>query len=262
MVARGHINRGGIIALVWGTVVVSGIGAQQGPAPLMRAPATPVQWSDVGWLGAFAAAAVATIPADRELQQLMQRRWVQESRLFSHGADVFNAYGSPGVLAGSAALYVAGWATQRPAVARLGLRASETIVLSGIVTGGLKGFAGRARPYRSVGDPSDFKLFSGVRDGSRQSFPSGHTTSAFAFAGAIDRELRVLHPAEARWAGPLLYTAAGLTGVARMHADKHWASDVILGAGVGLISARVVARFHADRPAHWLDQRLLPRGQR
>lgn len=237
------------------------IAAQQTPAPLVRAPA-PVQWSDARWLGLFAGAAAAVMPLDRDGQRLMQRTWVQESRLLSRGADVFNAYGSPGVFVGSAALYVAGWATGRTDLARLGMRAGEAIVLSGIVGGGIKGVVGRARPYQSPGKPGDFRLFSGVSDGARQSFPSGHVTAAFAFAGAVDRELRASHPAQARWAGPLLYTAAALTGYARMHADKHWASDVVMGAGLGLVSARVVTRFHANRPTHWLDRHLLPHGGR
>jgi len=213
-------------------------------------------------LGAFTLAAAAALPADRELQRVMQRRWVQESPLFSRSADVFNAYGSPGVFAGSLALFAAGWASDRPDLARLGLRASETIMLSGMVTGGIKGFAGRARPFASPGNPNDFRILSGTHDAARQSFPSGHTTSVFAFASAMDRELRLSHPGTARWAGPALYTAATLTGLARMHADKHWASDVVMGAGIGLVSGLVVARFHADRPRHWIDQRLLPRVRR
>jgi membrane-associated phospholipid phosphatase len=46
-----------------------------------------------------------------------------------------------------------------------------------------------------------------------------------------------------------------------MHSDNHWASDVILGAGIGTVSGLVVARFHADRPMHWIDRRLLPRAR-
>jgi len=199
------------------------------------------------------------MPADREMQRVMQRRWVQDSPVFSRSADAFNAYGSPGVFAGSIALYAAGWASGRPDVARLGLRAFESIGLRGVVTGGIKGLAGRARPYLSPGRPGDWRLLSGTHDAARQSFPSGHTTAVFAFAAALNRELRLSHPATARWATPALYAAATLTALARMHSNNHWASDVVMGAGVGIVSGLVVARFHADRPQHWIDQRLLPR---
>lgn len=229
------------------------LGAARMPSPVVRA--------DIGWLVVFGATSALMMTEDAELQRVMQRRWVQESSLLSHGADVFNAYGSPGVFVGSLALYGAGWATHQPDVARLGLRAGEAIALSGIVTGGIKGVAGRARPYASPGNPHDFRILSGVHDGARQSFPSGHTTAVFAFASALDRELRITRPHTARWAAPALYTAAALTGLARMHSDNHWASDVVMGAGIGLVSGMVVARFHADRPAHWIDARFLPKAQ-
>ncbi len=196
--------------------------------------------------------------ADDDLQRVTQRRWVQESSVLSYGADAFNAWGSPGVIAGSAVMYAAGWAGGRPELARLGMRTGEAIVLSGVVTGGIKGVAGRARPFASPGAPRDFRLMKGVHDGARQSFPSGHTTAAFAFASAMHHELRHTQSARARWVVPALYTAAALTGLSRMHADKHWASDVVMGAGVGMVSGAVIARFHADRPGHWLDRLFLP----
>lgn len=218
-------------------------------------------WRDARLLGAFSLAAVAVMPADREMQRVMQRGWVQQSPFLSSTADIFNAYGSPGVFVGSAAIYAAGWATGRPNLARLGMRAGEAIVLSGVVTGSIKGLAGRARPYASPGRPGDWRLLSGTHDGTRQSFPSGHTTAVFAFASAMDRELRLSYPGTARWAGPALYGAAALTGLARMHSDNHWASDVVMGAGIGIVSGLVVARFHADRPGHWIDRRFLPRAR-
>jgi membrane-associated phospholipid phosphatase len=260
-----HFQRGAILAASFLVAVV--LPAQDAAPPeSVTSPASvssPVSWKDARRLGVFTLAAVAAMPIDRDGQRLMQRRWVQDSPLLSHTADAFNAYGSPGVFAGSAALYVAGWAMGRPDIARLGVRAGEAIALSGVVTAGIKGIAGRARPYASPGAPGDWRLMSGVRGGgARQSFPSGHVTAAFAFATAMDRELRVSHPMTARWAGPSLYAAAALTGFARMHSDNHWASDVIMGAGVGTVSGLIVARFHADRPRHWIDRRLLPRVRR
>jgi membrane-associated phospholipid phosphatase len=240
-------------AVAWLALPLAVHAQQESHAP------SPVTWHDARLLGAFTLASAALMPADRELQRVMQRPWVQSSSLFKHTADAFNAYGSPGVFVGSIALYATGWATGRRDVARLGLRAWETIALSGIVTGGMKGLAGRARPYESPGRPGDWRLLSGTTNDGRQSFPSGHVTAAFAFAGALDHELRVSHPDTRRWASPLLYGAAALTGFARMHSNNHWASDVVMGAGIGVVSGLVVARFHADRPAHWIDRHLLPR---
>lgn len=252
-----HYQHGVLLAASFLTAVV--LPAQDTALPV--SVSAPVSWEDARRLGAFTLAAAATMLGDRDGQRLMQRRWVQDSPTLSSTADVFNAYGSPGVFAGSILLYAAGWATDRPDVARFGMRAGESIALSGMLTGGIKGFAGRARPYASRGEPGDFRLMSGVNDGARQSFPSGHTTAVFAFAAVMERELRRSHPKMARWAGPSLYAAAALTGLARMHSDDHWASDVVMGAGIGTVSGLMVARFHAARPRHWIDRRFLPRAR-
>src|SRR5665647_2075780 len=104
--------------------------AQQAPVPAPAPAVRPVvTWHDARLLGAFSLAAAAMMPADREMQRVMQRDWVQQSSLFSHAADVFNAYGGPGVVVGGMAFFAAGWASGRPDLARLGLRATETVSL-------------------------------------------------------------------------------------------------------------------------------------
>lgn len=60
----------------------------------------------------------------------------------------------------------------------------------------------------------------------RNSFPSGHTTTAFAFASVIDRE----HP-EYRWWG---YGLAGLVGISRVNDNAHYLHDVAMGAAIGM----------------------------
>ncbi len=59
------------------------------------------------------------------------------------------------------------------------------------------------------------------------SFPSGHTAYAFALAGAIDEATSGWVPAAAA------YAMASLTGLSRIYDDRHWASDVVVGAIVG-----------------------------
>jgi len=68
------------------------------------------------------------------------------------------------------------------------------------------------------------------------SFPSGHTAVAFAGAEALRQEYRGKSP----WIGAAGYGAAILTGYLRMYNNKHWISDVAAGAGVGILSARIV----------------------
>lgn len=71
-------------------------------------------------------------------------------------------------------------------------------------------------------------------DGSNNhAFPSGHTASAFAMATVLERHFG--------WkAGLPAYGFAAYVGLARMSANKHHMSDVIMGAAVGIASARAV----------------------
>ena len=64
---------------------------------------------------------------------------------------------------------------------------------------------------------------------SRTSFPSGHTTAAFAGAAFIDQ--RYGH----KW-GAIAYTAAGITGYSRVRSENHFADDVVAGASIAIMS--------------------------
>lgn len=73
-------------------------------------------------------------------------------------------------------------------------------------------------------------------DGSNNySFPSGHTANAFAAAEFLNQEYRDVSP----WIGYAGYTVATATGVFRLYNNKHWLSDVVAGAGVGIASTKL-----------------------
>ena len=78
------------------------------------------------------------------------------------------------------------------------------------------------------------------------SFPSGHTTAAFAFASAVDAEWGRLSPGRPRWVASALYGIAALTGISRVFHDRHWTSDVVMGGAIGYLTGRAIARWHAD----------------
>jgi membrane-associated phospholipid phosphatase len=72
-------------------------------------------------------------------------------------------------------------------------------------------------------------------DGSdRQSFPSGHSATAFASAEFLNQEYKDVSPLYG-YAG---YTVATATAVLRLYNKKHWLSDVVAGAGFGILSAK------------------------
>ena len=101
-----------------------------------------------------------------------------------------------------------------------------TVAISGLLAQFLKHVLGRARPklIDTVG-AMHFDLFS--IKASLASFPSGHTTSAFALATALALMLPAL-----RW--PLL-TVACAVGVSRYAVGAHYVSDIIGGAALGSI---------------------------
>ena len=118
----------------------------------------------------------------------------------------------------------------------------------------LKGLFGRSRPYAAAGDAQDFDLGGGFGSSTRRSFPSGHTSMAFTFASVIAGETSHRWPRAHRVVAPLAYAAATGVGPARMYNDKHWASDVALGAAIGTLSGRIVVRYAHGRPNNWIDR--------
>jgi membrane-associated phospholipid phosphatase len=88
----------------------------------------------------------------------------------------------------------------------------RTLALTQLVVGPIKFAVRRERP-----------------DGSnRRSFPSGHTANGFAIA-------RLLHRSYGRPVGIPLYLVAGFVGAGRIEHDRHFFSDVVMGAVLGTI---------------------------
>ncbi|MEO5893661.1 MAG: phosphatase PAP2 family protein [Ferruginibacter sp.] len=75
------------------------------------------------------------------------------------------------------------------------------------------------------------------------SFPSGHTAEAFASAEFLRQEYKNVSV----WYGIAGYAVAATTGYLRMYNNKHWMSDVIAGAGVGIASTKI---------AYWLYPKI------
>lgn len=73
-------------------------------------------------------------------------------------------------------------------------------------------------------------------DGSNnKSFPSGHTATAFMAATMLHKEYGGRSP----WYSIAGYSMATVTGVSRMLNNKHWLSDVLVGAGIGILGVSV-----------------------
>jgi membrane-associated phospholipid phosphatase len=91
-------------------------------------------------------------------------------------------------------------------------------------------------------------------DGSaHNSFPSGHTAQAFLAASIVHAELR----GKSQWYGVGAYTVAASVGALRMLNNKHWESDVLAGAGFGILSAHLAYLSHRCR---WGRQSAITNG--
>jgi hypothetical protein len=71
--------------------------------------------------------------------------------------------------------------------------------------------------------------------GSRTSFPSGHTATAFMGAEFLFQEYKEVSP----WIGVSGYLVATGAGYLRMYNNRHWFTDVVTGAGIGILSTKI-----------------------
>lgn len=70
---------------------------------------------------------------------------------------------------------------------------------------------------------------------SNNSFPSGHTAMAFVGAEFLWQEYKDV----SIWYGISGYLIASGTGFFRMYNDRHWLTDVSMGAGIGILSTKI-----------------------
>lgn len=153
--------------------------------------------------------------------------WVQERRS-STSEDISRMF-SPlghGLFLGSSLilLYASGEILEDSKLRKIALLGLESWVISGVIVTGLKCFTGRARPNLDESHTSFHPLSSLSR---YHSFPSGHASSAFGVATTIADQ------SESLVVDIVAYSLATLATISRIHDDKHWASDVFIGAAIG-----------------------------
>jgi len=157
--------------------------------------------------------------------------------------------GGPGSVGIEAAMWGAGRVWKNKNLATDGETAFEAAALSGVATYLVKGLAGRARPYLDSTRANNFSFGRGISTSEDyQSFSSEHTAAAFAFATAMTARLSARHSPSVKWAAPVMYGIATLTGVARVYRHDHWASDCLFGAAIGTVSGLVSERWHERHP--------------
>jgi membrane-associated phospholipid phosphatase len=168
------------------------------------------------WLAGGVGLALAVHPADDDINAHLVNR---STNPFGAGHIIGM---TPVVLGAGAATYLIGRVTDSPRVAHIGMDEIEATILAETIVQGAKRVIRRDRPV--------------LADGARQKgfgMPSGHATVTFAAATVLQQHLGY------KWAIPT-YLVASYVAMSRLHDNRHFASDVVMGAATGIIIGRSV----------------------
>jgi membrane-associated phospholipid phosphatase len=247
-------------AILVASLTVMAIGRLPAQSDTVTPPRRLFTWGDALLAGGFAGMTVASFPLDKRAAERLQRPETQESRLLQRAAKGFNLVVMPGTLIIGTSMYAVGRITRSHRVADLALHGTEALVIGEGLGVAMKGFFGRQRPYMDPVNlnPDNWQLFRGYgkNDGYR-SFPSGHTVAAFAVAAAVTAETSRWWENSRYVVGPVMYGGAGMAGLSRMYNNRHWASDVLVGAAIGTFAGNKVVRYHHSHPGNVIDEWLV-----
>ncbi len=205
-----------------------------------------VKTSEVAYSVAFVATGALVMANDANI-----KNWFQQNRnsttnqaakgfqIIGNGSYCFPAMG---------ALYLGGLIFKQPKIQYTGLQAFKSLVIAGGITEVIKIVAERERPVQN----NNPYLFHGIDKPSvYNSFPSGHTCDAFAMASVISSNVKN------KWWNIPIYAIATGVGLSRINDDKHWASDVMMGAAIGYGVGKIISHS-GNFPFQKAEQKITP----
>lgn len=198
---------------------------------------SPIKWKSKQWITAGAIIGVTAVgfTQDLNIQDFFQRnRSNLTNDISKFGFEPFGSglYSMP-IIGG---LYIYGVLGENTRAKKVGMLGVKAFLISGAVNYVFKQAIHRHRPYQVEEELKNNKIMANTQyewDGpfssfEYTSFPSGHTVAAFAVATIIASEYK-----DHSWVPVLSYTLATLTGLSRINDNKHWGSDVLIGAALG-----------------------------
>ncbi len=200
--------------------------------------ASPKSWKggDFLSLSAILGAGLLLYSVDQDIQQ-----WARDNRS-SSSEDYFKTIGHLGngiVLLGLVtALYVSGEVSDNNSLRKTALLSLESCLTTGIIVRGLKSVVGRARPWTGESSHSFHPFSTRSRFAS---FPSGHASTAFAMATVIADQ------SKKAYIDIIAYSLATMAAFSRVHLDKHWASDILVGSAIGYFVAKKISALDRNR---------------
>jgi membrane-associated phospholipid phosphatase len=142
----------------------------------------------------------------------------------------------PIALASPISILATGYIKKDKVLQKKGWQAAGALAINTVITQGLKYSINRARPYEKY--PTLIHPYHIETDAS---FPSGHTSTAFATAASLSINFKkwyVVVPA---------YTWAASVGYSRLYLGEHYPTDVLAGAAIGVGSAYL---------SNWLNKKI------
>ncbi|MDQ6891509.1 MAG: phosphatase PAP2 family protein [Acidobacteriota bacterium] len=196
----------------------------------------PGHWDAADWrrvAGSGATLGVLFV-ADESVDSFARK---QRSRFTDRVSGATTWIGGAGGFRIPVAVFVGGVLFRDAGARDIGRDAVEACLFSAVVTKSVKNVAGRKRPFETDGETT-FSPFS-----SRDSFPSGHATQAFAIASVVAMRSN-------GWVLPALaYTTATVVAMDRVNDRVHFASDVAAGAIIGTVTGRFLVARHRREEA-------------
>jgi hypothetical protein len=244
-------------------LTVGFVAATAAPVAAQTAEGPPAKslftWRDALLLGGLTIATAAVAPIDQAVADRLRDSTVQENRVISTLSGIVRDIATPYSVYIGVSLYAYGRLASDERVADLGLHGTEALAIGAVMGSLLKGLFGRERPFVKR-DPHSYKFgrgFRGPQAEQYRSMPSGHTISAFAAAAAVTSETRRWWRSSEVYIGPLMYSGAALAGISRIYHNRHWASDIMMGAAIGTMAGIKVVRYHHAHPDNVIDRWLL-----
>lgn len=212
---------------------------------------------DAMWAGALVATSILLFQVDDNIDRWVRRENIQSNDFLRRGVDVANLATDDRVMLVGGIAYLTGRLTKKRHLADIAFHATEAVFVSSTFLTLVRGTVGRARPFVSPDDATNFDMFQGFQQFEYRSFPSIHASANFAVAAVVSSEMKRRWPGEMGWVPPVLYGIAALPTASRLYLRRHWASDLLLGAFVGILTGRKIEQYHHTHPNNRIDRFFL-----
>ena len=213
---------------------------------------------DALWAGVFTATSIALFQFDERIYDAVQRPSVQENERLRDVSALGNRANENVLMLAGLGTYAVGRLTGKRHLADIAFHTAEAVAVSTVVNTALRGSLGRARPYLNDGnDAFAYDGFRGFREFGYRAFPSIHGSANFSAAAVITSEVHRRWPGATWYVGALTYTAAAIPTLSRLHSNRHWMSDLVMGSFIGVATGLKLVQYHHSHPNNKIDRIFL-----